>query len=158
MIPPPVAWSCRVWIRLCACSAVLIASPAVRAENPVDSLSGFDDYANAALADLKTPGLAVAVIKDGRVILARGYGVREAGKDERVNEHTIFPIASVTKVFTATCLAQFVEAEKLKWTDPVVRHLPEFQLCNDYLTRETTLVDLLSHRTGLERGDLLAYR
>lgn len=141
-----------------ALAALLFAASSVRADSPADPLAGFDEYATTALVDLKTPGLAVAVIKNGNVIFKRGYGVRRVGGEERVDEHTIFPIASVTKVFTVTCLAQLVDEGKLKWTDPVVKHLHEFQLYDPHLTRDVSLMDLLAHRTGLERADPLAFR
>src|SRR4030095_7669521 len=80
------------------------------------------------------------------------------GGHDQVDEHTIFPIASVTKVFTTTCLAQLVEEDRLKWSDPVVKYLPEFELYDSYLTKDIRIDDLLSHRTGLETADLLAYR
>jgi len=138
--------------------ALLLATFPVRADEILGPLAGFDKYVKAALADWKTPGMAIAVVKDGRVVLARGYGVRRFGGQEQVDEQTIFPIASVTKVFTATCLAQLVEEGRLKWSDPVVKHLPEFELYDPYLTKDVRLADLLSHRTGLETADLLAYR
>src|SRR6185369_6253680 len=100
----------------------------------------------------------LAVVKDGKVVFARGYGVLRVGGREAVDEQTLFPISSVTKVFTATCLAQLVEEGRLSWNDPVVKHLPEFKLHDPYLTKDVRLADLLSHRTGLERGDLVAYR
>ena len=136
---------------------LLSASPACATE-PNDPFAGFDDYAKTALADFKTPGLAVAVIKDGKVVFAHGYGVRRAGEEGLVDEQTLFPIASVTKVFTATCLALLVEEGKLKWSDPVVKHLPEFELYDPFLTKDVRIEDLLSHRVGLETADLVAYR
>lgn len=138
--------------------AFLLAHCPVGATEPMDPFAGFDDYANTALADFKTPGLAVAVIKDGKVVFARGYGVRRVGEDGSVDEQTIFPIASVTKVFTTTCLALLVEEGKPKWNDPVRTHLPEFELYDPFLTRDVRLNDLLSHRVGLETADLVAYR
>jgi CubicO group peptidase (beta-lactamase class C family) len=123
-----------------------------------DPLAGIDAYVQAALTDWQTPGLAVAVIKDGNLVLSRGYGVCRAGAETTVDENTIFPIASVTKVFTATCLALLVEEGTLAWSDPVVRHLPEFELYDPYLTKDVRIEDLLSHRVGLETADLLAYR
>src|SRR5437867_3206973 len=86
--------------------ALLLATFPVRSDETAGRLAGFDEYAKTALVDWKTPGMAIAVMKDGRVVLARGYGVRRFGGHDQVNEQTIFPIASVTKVFTATCLAQ----------------------------------------------------
>jgi CubicO group peptidase (beta-lactamase class C family) len=138
-------------------SAPVAAFPA-RADQPDDPLAGFDDYAKAALADWRTPGMAIAIVKDGKAVLARGYGIRRVGENDPVDEQTVFPIASVTKVFTATCLAQLVEEGRLQWSDPVVKHLPEFKLSDPYLTKNVQIADLLSHRTGLETADLLAYR
>ncbi len=136
----------------------LLAAFAARAAQPGDPLAGFDEYARAALADWRTPGMAVAVVKDGKVVLARGYGVRRAGGKDPVDEQTVFPVSSVTKVFTATCLALLAEEGRLRWGDPVAKHLPEFQLADPYLTKHAQIADLLAHRTGLETGDLLAYR
>jgi CubicO group peptidase (beta-lactamase class C family) len=129
-----------------------------RGAEPVDPLAGFDEYAKAAIADWRIPGLAVGIVKDGGLILARGYGTGRAGEEVPVDEETIFPIGSVTKVFTATCLAVYVEQGKLKWDDPVVRHYPEFELYDPFLTKDVRVEDLLSHRVGLETADLVAYR
>jgi len=138
--------------------ALLFATGAACAAEPTDPFAGFDEYAKTALADFKVPGLAVAVIQDGKVVFARGYGVRSVGEELPVDEQTLFPIASVTKVFTATCLALLVDEEKLKWNDPVRTHLPEFELYDPFLTRDVRLNDLLSHWVGLETADLVAYR
>jgi CubicO group peptidase (beta-lactamase class C family) len=129
-----------------------------RADQPRDPLAGFDDYVLSALADFRTPGLAIAIVKDGNVVLARGYGSCRVSEDRPVSAETIFPIASITKVFTATCLAQLVDEGRLKWSDPVVKHLPEFTLYDPLLTKEVRIDDLLSHRVGLETADLVAYR
>ncbi len=139
-------------------AGLLLTAVFAHGGEPADPLAGFDEYAQAALADLKTPGMAIAVVKDGKVVFARGYGVRRVGERDAVDERTLFPIASVTKVFTATCLAQLVEDGRLKWNDPVVKHLPEFKLHDPHLTKDVRLADLVSHRTGLETADLLAYR
>lgn len=120
-------------------------------------LQGFDDYVNKALAEWQVPGLAIAIIKDDRIVLARGYGVRELGKPARVDEHTLFAIGSSSKAFTAASLAMLVDEGKIKWDDPATKYLPGFQLYDPYSTRELTVRDLLSHRSGLERGDLLWY-
>src|SRR5262245_22920996 len=114
-----------------------------------------DPYVRKAMEKWQVPGLAIAVVKDGEVVLARGYGVCERGKDRKVTPDTVFPIASCAKSFTAACVALLVEEGKLRWDDPVVKHLPGFELSDPYLTRHVTLRDLLCHRTGLQRGDLL---
>ena len=133
-------------------AATVSAGPA---EHP---LSGFDEYVHQALVDWQTPGVAVAILRDDETLLLRGYGVRRLDDLETVDENTVFPIASVTKVFTATGMALLVEEGRVLWDDPVVKHLPEFQLADADLTRRVQILDLLSHRTGLERADLIAYR
>lgn len=120
-------------------------------------LAGFDDYVVRAMRDWKVPGLAVAVVKDDRIVFAKGYGVRRIGDPTPVDEHTLFAIGSATKAFTATALAMLVDEGKIKWDDPVTKYLPEFQLFDPYVTREMTIRDLLTHRSGLERADLLWY-
>ena len=103
------------------------------------------------------PGIAVAVVKDGQVVLERGWGVREIGKPEPVQADTLFAIASNTKAFTATALNLLAEEGKLKMDDRVIDHLPGFRMSDPYVTREMRIRDLLSHRSGLSlgAGDLL---
>lgn len=137
---------------------LLLVSPVMAADQPSEPFANFDDYAESALTDWKAPGLALAVIKDGEMILARGYGLCRLGEASCADENTIFPIASVTKIVTVTALARLVDRGKLDWNDRVIEHLPEFRLYDPWLTRETRIVDLVSHRTGLERADLVAYR
>ena len=120
-------------------------------------LQGFDDYVNKALKDWDVPGVAIAVIKDDKIVFAKGYGVREIGKPEKVDERTIFAIGSSTKAFTAASIAMLVDEGKIKWDDPATKYLPGFQLYDANVTREMTVRDLLTHRIGLERGDALWY-
>jgi CubicO group peptidase (beta-lactamase class C family) len=105
----------------------------------------------------EVPGLSVAVVKDGAVVLARGYGVRRLGETAPVDEATLFGIASNTKVFTAVALALLVEEGRIEWDAPVVRYLPTFQMWDAWVTRELSVRDLLVHRSGLGlgAGDLL---
>jgi CubicO group peptidase (beta-lactamase class C family) len=121
--------------------------------------SDLDAYVAKALAAFNTPGAAVAVVKDGRVVLARGYGRRRLGEPAPVDAHTLFQIASNTKAFTTAALAMLVDQGKLAWDDPVTKYLPWFQLSDPYVTRELTVRDLLTHRSGLGlgAGDLLWY-
>ena len=123
-----------------------------------DRFSGMDTYIRAAMGKWEVPGLAIAVVKDGEVVLARGYGVCELGKDRRVTADTAFPLASCSKSFLAAAVGLLVEEGKLRWDDPVARHLPDFELSDRYLTEHVTLRDLLCHRTGLRRCDLLGDR
>ncbi len=121
--------------------------------------SGFDAYVANALQLFKTPGAAIGVVKDGRVVFTKGYGVRRLGDPAPVDAHTLFQIASNTKAFTTAALAMLVDEGKLAWDDPATRHLPWFQLSDPYVTRELTVRDLLTHRSGLGlgAGDLLWY-
>jgi CubicO group peptidase (beta-lactamase class C family) len=134
---------------------VLITSPVARAQEA--PLGGFDDYVNKALRDWEVPGVAIAVVKDDRIVFAKGYGVRKLGDPAPVNERTLFAIGSSSKAFTAAAVAMLVDEGKLKWDDPATKYLPGFELYDPYVTRELTVRDLLSHRSGLERGDLLWY-
>jgi CubicO group peptidase (beta-lactamase class C family) len=120
-------------------------------------LQGFDDYVNKAINDWEVPGVAIAIVKNDSVLYAKGYGVRKLGDPTPVNEKTVFAIGSASKAFTAASLAMLVDEGKIKWDDPVTKHLSGFQLFDPYATRELTVRDILSHRSGLERGDLLWY-
>ena len=120
-------------------------------------LQGFDDYVNLAIKDWEVPGVAIAVVKDDKIVFAKGYGVREIGKPDKVDERTIFAIGSSSKAFTAATIAMLVDEGKLKWDDPVTKYLPGFQVYDPVVTREMTVRDLLTHRVWLERGDQLWY-
>ncbi|TQK05067.1 serine hydrolase [Herbaspirillum sp. SJZ107] len=103
------------------------------------------------------PGIAIAVVKDGKVVAAQGFGVRKLGAPEKVDAKTLFEVASNSKAFTAAALAMLVDEGKLAWDDPVTKHLPDFQMYDAYVTHEMTVRDLLTHRSGLGlgAGDLL---
>jgi len=109
------------------------------------------------MKSFEVPGLALAVVKDGQVVLAKGYGVRKLGEPAPVDAQTLFGIASNSKVFTATALGLLVEEGKIAWDAPVVDYLPWFMMSDPYVTRELTVRDLLVHRSGLGlgAGDLL---
>jgi CubicO group peptidase (beta-lactamase class C family) len=98
------------------------------------------------------PGIAVAIVKDGKVVLAKGYGVRKLGGSAPVTPQSLFRIASNTKAFTTAALAILVDEGKLKWDDRVVDRFPSFQMHDPYVTREMTIRDLLTHRSGLGLG------
>ncbi len=120
-------------------------------------LIGFDDYVNKALRDWEVPGMAIAIVKDDKLMLAKGYGVRKIGEAAAVDERTLFAIGSASKAFTAAGIAMLVDEGKMKWDDPATKYLPSLQLFDPYATRELTVRDMLTHRSGLERGDLLWY-
>lgn len=142
---------------LLALFLLLSSLPAV-AQAPVD-VARLDAYIAQAQQAWPVPGLAVAIVKDGEVVLEKGYGVREVGTSEPVDAHTLFAIASNTKAFTAAALAMLVDEGKLSWDDPVHKHLPYFELYDPYVSAEMRVRDLLSHRSGLGTfsGDLLWY-
>jgi CubicO group peptidase (beta-lactamase class C family) len=117
-----------------------------------DPLQGLDAYIQKSMAEWQVPGLAIAVVKDDRVVFLKGYGVREIGKAALVNEQTIFPLASVTKPFTAAAVALLVDEGKVSWDDPVIKHLPWLRLRDPWVTREATVRVLVAHRLGDERG------
>lgn len=126
--------------------AFALVVPAAHAAQPASA--DLDAYVHSAMTKWKVPGLAVAVVKDGQVVAARGYGVRELGKPDRVDADTLFDIGSNTKAFTAAALGTLVAAGKLGWDDPVVKYVPAFRLESPYVTQEITLRDLLAHRSG----------
>lgn len=105
----------------------------------------------------EVPGVALTVVKDGRVVVAKGFGVRKLGDSTPVDARTLFGIASNTKAFTATALGILVDEGKIRWDAPVIDYVPWFQLSDPYVTRELTVRDLLVHRSGLGlgAGDLL---
>lgn len=135
----------------------IVADLAAAQNGQNGSLAGLDDYINKAIKDWEVPGLAIAVVKDDKIVLAKGFGVRKLGDPTPVDERTLFAIGSSSKAFTAAILATLVDEGKVKWDDPVIKYLPEFQMYDPYVTRELTVRDLLTHRSGLERGDLLWY-
>ena len=122
-----------------------------------DPPANFDARVEQIRNDVGVPGVAVAIVEDGRVTLARGYGVRRLGTDERVDADTVFQNGSVGKAFTAAALAVLVDRGRIAWDDPVTRHVPYFEMFDPWVTREMTVLDLLVHRSGLGlgAGDLL---
>jgi CubicO group peptidase (beta-lactamase class C family) len=110
--------------------------------------------------DMKTfdvPGIAIAIVKDGKVVFAKGYGVRKLGDATPVDENTLFGIGSNTKAFTSAALASLVDEGKISWDDKVHERLKGFQMYDPYVSHEMTIRDLLTHRSGmgLGEGDLL---
>ena len=143
-------------MRICLVAAVLaLGAPAAVAQQ--FRQRDFDAYVRRGLQTLRVPGAAVAVVKDGKLVFAQGYGVRTIGDSSPVDAHTLFQIASNTKAFTTAALAMLVDEGKLACDDPVTKYLPALQLYDPYVTREFTLRDLVTHRSGLGlgAGDLL---
>lgn len=139
---------------------LLLSFPAADfSQTLAEKIKEIDDYAVKVQKDWNTPGFAVGIVKDDKIVFAKGYGVRELGKPEKVDENTLFAIASNSKSFTTASLAILVDEGKIKWDDRVIKYLPEFQLADSYTTREMTIRDLVSHRSGFDTfsGDLLWY-
>jgi CubicO group peptidase (beta-lactamase class C family) len=123
------------------------------------STAELDTYFKKALKEWNVPGMAIAIIKDNKVVLSKGYGFREVGKKDSVDENTLFAIASISKTFTASALSILVDEGKISLDDKVTKYLPYFELYDPYVTSEMKIRDLLCHRTGLATfsGDLLWY-
>lgn len=118
-----------------------------------------DQLVQNALTTFDVPGIAVGIIHDGKVILAKGYGIANIETGEKVNSATNFGIASNSKAFTTTAIAMLVDEGKLNWDDKVKKYIPEFKMYNDYVTQEFTIRDLVTHRSGLGlgAGDLMVW-
>ncbi len=123
------------------------------------SSSAIDSVAEKARSTFNVPGIAVAVIKDGKIIHSKGYGVRSLNSELPVDEYTMFGIASNSKAFTAFALGILVDEGKISWDDKVRKWIPEFKLYSPYVTEEFTIRDLLTHRSGLGlgAGDLMFF-
>jgi len=119
-----------------------------------------DSYLSEAQQDWEVPGMAVAIVKDGAIILNKGYGVLDVNNDEKVNEQTLFAIASNTKAFVSSSLAVLVSRGLIKWNDKVTKYLPHFALYDSYVSNHITIQDLLCHRAGLGTfsGDVIWYK
>lgn len=114
-----------------------------------------DGIVQETLASWQIPGAALAIVKDDQVVFMQAYGVREVGKDLPVTPDTLFAIASCTKAFTAASVGLLVEEGKMAWDDPVRKHIEFFRLADPLAERDVTIRDLLCHRTGLSRHDML---
>jgi CubicO group peptidase (beta-lactamase class C family) len=147
----------RPWKAFVTALLLLTWLAASRAQAPATAPSDLDAYVDRVLKAFEVPGLSLAIVKDGQVVVAKGYGVRRLGEPAPVDSKTLFGIASNTKVFTATALGLLVEEGRIAWDAPVIRYLPWFQMWDPYVTRELTVRDLLVHRSGLGlgAGDLL---
>ncbi|GAB4025364.1 serine hydrolase [Spirosoma gilvum] len=120
-----------------------------------DPVSRYDAYIQQAVNDWKVPGLTVTVVKNGSVLLKKGYGVRELAKPGAVDSQTLFAMASTTKAMTAACLGMLVDEGKLHWDDPVMNYLPDLQFYDPAVTHEVRVRDLLIHNTGVGNADVL---
>ncbi|WP_240928356.1 serine hydrolase [Maribellus sediminis] len=123
-------------------------------------LEKLDNYFEKALADWGTPGMSVAVVKDGETVFSKGYGLMEVGEDKQPDGNSLYAIASNSKAFTSYIIAQLVDEGKLDWDDKVKKYLPYFELYDPWVSNEVTIKDLLCHRVGLGTfsGDVIWYK
>jgi len=147
----------RYWLPISICSAAAVWLSAAAPTVTKGNLDGFDDFMAKAMREFKVPGLAVAVIKDGKVLLAKGYGYRDMAHKLPVTGTTLFPIASITKSFTVTSLGTLADRGKLDWDKPVREYLPGFRMYDPVATEQLTTRDMVTHRSGLPRHDLVWY-
>lgn len=138
-----------------AVAAALLSLPtlSVLAQPAADPLAGLDAQIAAELERFRTPGITVAIVKDGQVLLAKGYGLRNVERKLPMTADTVQPIASISKSFTVAAMATLVRDGKLAWDQPVREVLPDFRLYTDELTARVSVRDLVTHRTGLPRHD-----
>lgn len=136
-----------------ALALLLLAGAAAYAAPP----AGFEDRVEQLRKQIGVPGMAIAIVEDDQVTLARGFGIRGLGSSEAVDADTIFPTGSTGKAFTVAALGILVDQGKIRWDDKVIDRLPGFQMYDPWVTREMTIRDLLVHRSGLGlgAGDLL---
>jgi len=122
-----------------------------------EKLKDLDTLVNKFLKDWNVPGVGISVVKNGKIVLARGYGYRDVEGKLPVTENTLFAIGSCTKAFTAIDNCILVQKGELNLDKPVINYMPAFKMYNDYVTQNMTARDLLTHRSGLPRHDLMWY-
>jgi len=125
--------------------------------NPLFITDSLDSYVNRGLQQWQIPGAAVLIVKDGKIVVAKGYGVKEVGTNDKVDENTLFMIGSNTKAFTGTLLALLEQEQKIKLEDKVVKYLPDFKMNDEWINNNLNLIDIITHRMGLEtfQGDFM---
>ena len=144
----------RTALRTCY---LFLALAAIALPIHAQSLEGIDDVIENAMTEWQIPGLAIAVIKDGEVILAKGYGYRDLERQLPTTENTLFAIGSNTKSFTVTLLGMLADEGKFDWDEPVRTYMPDFKLYDEVASEHMTPRDLVTHRSGLPRHDALWY-
>lgn len=139
---------------LMLCSLLIQPLAAQKKDNP---LKDFDKFVESTMKDWNVPGLGVAIVKDGEVVLAKGYGYADVENKRKADSKTLFAIGSSSKAFTAAAIMQLVDEKKIDLDEPVITYLPDFKLYDDYATNHISTRDLLSHRSGLPRHDFVWY-
>ncbi|NQZ75354.1 MAG: beta-lactamase family protein [Ekhidna sp.] len=140
--------------------ALLFSFSALASHSQIN-VDEIDQYIEEARKDWNVPGMAVGIVKDGEVVLSKGYGFKEIGGEDKVDDNTVFAIASNSKAFVASCIAGLVSEGRISWKDKVRDYLPYFSLYdNDAVSAMVTIEDLLCHRVGLGTfsGDVIWYK
>jgi CubicO group peptidase (beta-lactamase class C family) len=145
-----------LWFWAVAAYAVEKSSPQEKPEDLQKILAAFEKYAEEARKAWQVPGMAIAVVQGDKVVYAKGFGVKELGKADPVNEETLFQIGSTSKAFTAALVGMMVEEKKFGWQDQVVELFPDFQMYDPWVTRQFLVEDVMAQRSGLlsHVGDL----
>lgn len=144
----------KPWLAMLTLSLFTVTG--ARAQMPPE-FADWDSFIDQQLQRWHVPGVSIAIVKDGKVILSRGYGYRDLARKLPMTELSVQPIASTTKSFTVASLATLVRDGKLEWDKPVREYLPDFRLHSDYATQTVTVRDLVTHRSGLPRHDFAWY-
>jgi CubicO group peptidase (beta-lactamase class C family) len=145
-------------VRATALLAVLPTASWAQQQSVEQKLAGFDAYMAQVLKDWNVPGIGVGIVVKDRLVFAKGYGYRDYGRKIPFTPATTQPIASNTKLFTSVAAGLLVEEGKLDWDKPIRQYVPSIQFYNDDLNRAITIRDMLSHRTGITRHDLIWYK
>jgi CubicO group peptidase (beta-lactamase class C family) len=146
--------------RTCSLSvlaAIVLIAPASGLAQQREPYPGLDAYVETARKTWNVPGVAISIVRNDSVIYARGYGVKDITKPDRVTDRTVFAIGSSSKAFTAAGVALLVDEKKVAWDDAAEKYLSGFHVFDPYASRELSIRDILSHRSGLARGDMLWY-
>ena len=153
----PFANPARLALLVLATAAFGVGARAQEAD-VTKKLEGFDAYMQQTLKDWNTPGVGVGIVVGDKLVFAKGYGYRDHEKKLPFTTKTMQPIASNSKLFTAVAAGMLVEEGKLAWDKPIRDSVPEIQFYNDQLNSNVTLRDMLSHRTGVTRHDLIWFK
>ncbi|PZU80928.1 MAG: hypothetical protein DI529_16160 [Chryseobacterium sp.] len=149
---------------------LLVAKPILAQEKPAKEktesnniniekqLKGFDEYASKILKNWNCPGMGVGIVYKGKLVYAKGFGYRDYGKKLPITANTLFQIASNTKLFTAISAGFLVDENKLSWDNPIKNDVPTLNFYNNELNNNVTLRDMLGHRTGISRHDMIWYQ
>ncbi len=145
-------------IFLFVCISIFINNAFSQDAELLKKLDGFDAYMADNLKNWNTPGVGVGIVKGDKLVFVKGYGYRDYDKKLPITESTLFQIASNTKLFTATAVGMEVEKGNLEWDKPIKNFVPTIQFYNNELNNMVTIRDMLSHRTGITRHDLIWYK